>query len=378
MSGTFGTPLFKKIRRSFGWTSGAFAVVLVVLGLTVIGIAQESGEVYTVKKGDTLWGISAQKLGEAKDWKQIWEQNPQIKDPHWIYPGNQIRLAGDESIPVAVVEEAPLALPAEPGPEMVRYSRSASAGFVSAGDFGDAGHITSSFHSTDYLYEGLDVFVDLGADDGVRVGDWFVSFREDEPVVHPLTGKPAGYRVAETGHLRVIQVGKDSSRVRIERSFAYIQRGDNVTSFKPLPEEFIVRPAPQGVGGTILAQQDGRLEVGREDLVYLDLGRNQGVDIGARLAVYNNEVPFEHGNAEDMGLPPNVVGEVVVLRAGGDSSTGLLTRSTDSIRVGDRVASLADLSYPASEAAKISTDRAYAPEQVEGNQNFTMPSSGIE
>ncbi|MDP3939709.1 MAG: LysM domain-containing protein [Deltaproteobacteria bacterium] len=364
--------------RSLGASAMALGALLLGLAVGATAIAQSGGDTYTVKKGDTLWGISAQKLGEAKDWKQIWEQNPQIKDPHWIYPGDQIQLAGGESVPVAVVEEAPMALPAEPGPESVRYSRSASAGFVSTGDFGEVGHITSSFHETDYLYAGLDVFVDKGADDGVRVGDWFVSFREDEPVVHPRTGKPAGYRVAETGHLRVVQVGKDSSRVRIERSFTYLQRGDSVTPFKPLPEEFIVHPAPQGVGGTILAQQDGRLEVGRDDLVYLDLGQNQGVDIGARLAVYNNEVPFEHGSAEGMGLPPNVVGEVVVLRASGESSTGLLTRSTDSIRVGDRVASLADLSYPASEAAAISTDRAFEPDQAEENLAFTVPSTDVE
>src|SRR5262245_7632297 len=50
----------------------------------------EGYEVHTVKTGDTLWEVSRQYLKDPFLWPQIWEINAQVKNPHWIYPGDQI------------------------------------------------------------------------------------------------------------------------------------------------------------------------------------------------------------------------------------------------------------------------------------------------
>ena len=50
------------------------------------------GESYTVKKGDTLWDISATKLENPFNWSLIWKQNPTIKDPDLIYPGQALNV----------------------------------------------------------------------------------------------------------------------------------------------------------------------------------------------------------------------------------------------------------------------------------------------
>ncbi|MFQ5458395.1 MAG: LysM peptidoglycan-binding domain-containing protein [Myxococcota bacterium] len=271
-------------RRGMTGSRLAFAIGALLAGaaLGATAVAQSGGEVYTVKKGDTLWDISAEKLGEATRWPEIWNQNRQIKDPHWIYPGDQIRFAGQAP---SVATGAASAVETAPGPQTVRYTRAHSAGFVAKGDFDRAGKITASYNEQEILYEGLQVFIDRGADDGVRVGDWFLVFRPGEPVNHPKSKEAVGIRVIEAGHLKVVQVGAKSARARIMRSFSEIERGNRVTPFKPFPEEFTVHPAPDDVSGTVLAEQDSRIEAGREDLIYTDVGRKHGVDVGAVLRI---------------------------------------------------------------------------------------------
>src|SRR5512136_1584185 len=78
------------------------------------GLTEETKEaegVYTIKKGDTLWDISSKFLNDPFLWPKLWERNPYITNPHWIYPGNPIQLTAIEPVqkeePKKVVEEKP-------------------------------------------------------------------------------------------------------------------------------------------------------------------------------------------------------------------------------------------------------------------------------
>src|SRR5690606_318122 len=73
--------------RMYGGVSGSVGTSGTTLGRP----ARNLPEYHVVKKGDTLWDLSAHYYGSPWAWPQVWSLNPQIENPHWIYPGDQLR-----------------------------------------------------------------------------------------------------------------------------------------------------------------------------------------------------------------------------------------------------------------------------------------------
>jgi LysM repeat protein len=71
-----------------------------------IAIKSDAPKTYTVKEGDTLWDISGLYLQQPWQWPQLWKLNPQVVDPHLIYPGDVLSLSYDnEGNPVLSVND---------------------------------------------------------------------------------------------------------------------------------------------------------------------------------------------------------------------------------------------------------------------------------
>ena len=90
-------------------------VLALIMGVTSFASAQtirvtsdrtpEVPEEYLVEEGDTLWDVCEYYFGEPRRWPTVWALNPHITNPHWIYPGDilRLRLPGELTGPDGVV-----------------------------------------------------------------------------------------------------------------------------------------------------------------------------------------------------------------------------------------------------------------------------------
>jgi hypothetical protein len=215
------------------------------------------------------------------------------------------------------------------------------------------------------------LYINRGADKGVNVGD---KYRVVRPVNDDLKEKwfrgqfelirALGQNWADLGIVTVLHVGPKVSTAEVTSNCAYIQRGDVIVPFverpaPPLkPDSHLVNPFTPATGKTgmvVTTKMMGEV-VGLNDIIYVNLGSSQGVQVGGYLRVFRHQ-----GNEKDTlyqdkgteykmygfgstpeiytweGLPREILGEGIVLRVSGNTATVMITAVRREIYVGDYV-----------------------------------------
>jgi hypothetical protein len=227
-----------------------------ILSSTSAQEKKEAEEVYTIKSGDTLWDISSKFLKDPSLWPKLWQRNPSITNPHWIYPGNTIRLSPIEEVkevkeePKKVeVERRPAeevkkveAPPAEkkreevvgtkPGEEKPPvFPEARSAGFISDINFKGIGVILQNKESKTLMAEGDIVYLSFKTSDPILTGNKYTIFRPSDEVTHPTTGKKVGRKFNITGNLQIIDQSGSFYTAKIIEAFETILVGDLVKHY---------------------------------------------------------------------------------------------------------------------------------------------------
>jgi LysM repeat protein len=320
---------------------------------------------YTVKRGDTLWGIAAMFLKDPWLWPEIWDANPAIGNPHLIYPGDVLTLAygadgrprihlerGSESVAVTHVDPIMRSTALESAIPTLPYG--AIASFL-----GRPALITrDQARRAPYVIAPRDRHVAVGAPSEVYVvglkgaapGRYSV-MRLGEPMRDPQTHKFLGYMGIFTGTARVDSTGK-ITKVALVDSARETVEGDLLFPEEPMvSRDLQPHPAPPRLDGQIMSVVDGVTMIGQYQVVAINRGARQGLQPGHVLAVdETGEVVQDKscsrraesfcvggGPQVQVHLPRERTGTLLVFKTYDEVSFGLTVSVEAPVRVADHV-----------------------------------------
>jgi hypothetical protein len=301
---------------------------------------------YVVKKGDPLWGLAGYYLHDPWQWPDLWYANPQIRNPHLIYPGERLTLVrvngrtrlaleNTERLSPQVREESlEQAIPAIPmdaireflrGPRVVTKEQSRSSPYVVA--FTDD-HVVGG-QANGIFAKGLAP----GA-----AGPWSV-VRIGQAYKDPDTGEVLGYEALPDGEAELRQKGEPAT-LMLTRSNEEVLVGDRLL---PLEQEdyqaaFYPHPPLGKVDGHIISVYGGIGEIAQYQIVTLDRGRSNGLDPGTVLSIFRvlGTAPDPYGTGV-VKLPDQVAGMVLVFKVTERLSYALVMSDNRPVHVLDKV-----------------------------------------
>lgn len=320
------------------------AVLLTMVSAGAQPIFAQSAEpvTYVVIKGDTLWGLSDRFLKDPYFWPDLWARNEQITNPHMIFPGQKLKIYPDRVV-VEEVKPAQAGLaqepqaPAEVAPQKT-FQVNGGEGVLMENDLNPAGHIISTYQNRQIVGADDVVYTDIGKAQGAKVGARYSIFRKEDAVSHPVTGVILGEKVVPLGTLELTEIDDSVSKAIVTDSFMEIGAGAFLMPYRDQRREVALRSSDNNLTGYIVESLTGNNAVAAGDIVYLDLGRAQGLKRGNLLYVVRDIVlDKKYVDFPVDKLPVDVLGAVVVVELGTNSSTALIVKSIDPIYRGDRV-----------------------------------------
>jgi hypothetical protein len=336
------------------------------------GVAASTGkDTHVVADGDTLWDISDVYFGSPWHWPELWSFNPEITNPHWIYPLDQLRLS-----PAKLAEDQVIAKAGSGGG---LAERRASAGILSGTESApsvivprelltpgaiflrDEGYLDrDALPTVGQIIGGNEEHMLLSPSDGV-----YIKFRNDQDVkpgdaytiFRPI--KKSERDEAETGELvrimgiavvRSYERDKRVARALVTESIEPIERGVFVAKMDRRFDLVAPKRNSANVIAHVIASVQPRRLLSYGNVVFLDVGQGHGIEPGNRFFIVRRGDDWLGGlqaEATDLGnitevppynpdeMPKEVVAELRVLKVRKTTTIALITRSDTDLKVGD-------------------------------------------
>lgn len=333
----------------------AFFLVLSTVSHSLT-LKPDAPERYTVKKGDTLWGIAERYTDDAWQWPNIWYQNEQVADPHLIYPGDiiglmsidgQMKVAvvkrGTESrtvklSPTARIEPIESAIPTIPMDAIMPFV--VSNRIVKASELDKAPYVLSAGGGRIMNGAGGVVYGRGDFKDGIAQA--YGIFRPSKIYRDPVTEEVLGLEAMEIGLANVMSNEKDIVKLDLVKTSQQVKEGDRLltTENRKMITRFQPKAPDEYVDGFIISVPGGVTQIGQYSMIVINKGTRDGITEGAILDIMKRgEVVRDRTVKEQVRLPSEKGGQLMVFRAYEKLSYALVVKATRALNVGDQVRS---------------------------------------
>jgi len=347
----------------------AILICCVTVGVSIadeLKINDNVPDEYVVVKGDTLWDIAEMFLADPWKWQEIWYLNPQVANPHLIYPGdvigfvmidgqrritainrgensNTLVIKPNQADENGVVKLRPAARVTPIFGAIPAIPREHIEGFLS----GNRVLNTEELKSAPYIISGMEGRLILGAGDKVYARGEFSSelpvyqiYRMGKKYHDPYTKERLGYEAIELGTARIGALDGDIATFDLERTTQQVAVKDRVLpSDEALLQTFFYpSEPPEGLDGVIIDVGRGVTFIGQFDVVLLNVGDREGVEPGNVFRVNRRGDRIRDPvNNQRLKLPEEEGGLVMVFRTFEKMSYGLVLQAQLPMRVGDPI-----------------------------------------
>lgn len=329
-------------------------------GMAMAGLAQAEVQLkeghperYTVVKGDTLWDISGKFLRQPWKWPEIWHANPQVANPHLIYPGDTLNLVYVDGQPRLMLNRGESRGTIKLSPQ-VRSTPMAEAiptiPLEAINSFLLSNRIVNSpeeFNDKPYIVAGNAERVISGAGDRVYARGQFDLerpvygiFRQGKTYLDPDTNEFLGINADDIGSGEIVAEEKDIGTLVLSRSTQEVRLGDRLfpTEERPINSTFMPSEPSSEINGLILDVPRGVTQVGQFDVVTLNKGTRDGLEVGNVLAVYKTgETVRDRVTGESVKIPDERSGLLMVFRTYDKLSYGLVLVANRQLAIMDKV-----------------------------------------
>ncbi len=311
-------------------------------------LADGAPDQYVVKPGDTLWDIAGTFLKDPWFWPEIWYVNPDIENPHLIYPGDVLGLVYIDGQPritnvrASTFRLSPQARITPLTDAVATIPYEAVAAFLSSGVVLEKGEIDR----LPYLLQtrGEHLIAAAGNEIYVRgmseqaTGARFNVVHVGEPLRDPDDDRLIGYQGYLVGEGRLRRAG-DPATVALTDTVREAIAGDKlIPAAVDVPLNFLPSAPSSPIDGRIISVVGGVTQIGQYQVVVLNRGTNNGLAVGDVLSVYQaGDVVRDRFGGGSVKLPDEKAGTVMVFKSYDRISYGLVMEATQVIHVLDAV-----------------------------------------